>query len=163
MQKKQCYGLQKILWQTNSTKFKFIIMQNYTSKETIPDSIEIHGTTIIRQTEVKLLGITIDQKLKFDKHIDNVCNNTATQINMMYRFKRIFDLKKREIIYNTFILAHINYCRVIWHFCGKASTKKVELIQEGVLKSLLNDQKSTYHELLKTYNYTIMFIRRIKP
>ncbi len=40
-----------------------MIMQKYTSKEIIPDSIEIHGTIIMRQTEVKLLDITIDQKL----------------------------------------------------------------------------------------------------
>ncbi len=51
--------------QANPTKFQFMITQKYTSKELIPDSIEIHGTTIMRQTEVKLLSITIDQKLKF--------------------------------------------------------------------------------------------------
>ncbi len=79
-------------------------MQKYTIKDIIPDSIEIHGSTIMRQTGVKLLGITIDQKLKFDnKHIDNLCKNVARQINIMYRFQGIFDLNKREIINNTFI------------------------------------------------------------
>ncbi len=63
--------------QANPTKFQFIIMQKYTSKEIIPDSIEIHCTTIMRQPKVKLLCITIDQKLKFDKHIDNLCKNAA--------------------------------------------------------------------------------------
>ncbi len=42
---------------------------------------------------------------------------------------------------------------MVWHFCGKASTKKVELIQERALRFLLNDQKSTYHELLEKCNY----------
>ncbi len=65
-----------------------------TSKEIILDSIEIHDTTIMRQTEVKLPGITIDQKFKFDKNIDNLCKNTARQINIMYRFK-----KKRNNLY----------------------------------------------------------------
>ncbi len=76
--------------QANPTKFQFVIMQKYTSKEIIPNSIEIHGTTIMRQTEVKLLGITIDQKLKFHKHIDNLCKYAAGQINIMYRFKGRF-------------------------------------------------------------------------
>ncbi len=80
----------------------------------------------------------------------------------MYRFKGIFDLKEREIIYNTFILAHFNYCQMVWHFCGKASTKKIELMLERSLWFLLNDQKSTYHELLEKCNYTTMLIRRIK-
>ncbi len=51
---------------------------------------------------------------------------------------------------------------MVWHFCGKASTKKIELIQEIALRFLLNDQKSTYHELLEKCNYTTMLIRRIK-
>ncbi len=51
---------------------------------------------------MKLLGITIDQKLKFDKHIGNLCKNAARQINIMYRFKGIFDLKEKEQIYNSF-------------------------------------------------------------
>ncbi len=105
---------------------------------------------------MKLLGITIDQKLKFDKHIDNLCKNAARQINILYRFKGIFDLKEREIIYNTFILAHFNYCSMVWQFCGKASTKKIELIQERTLRFLLNDQKSTYHELLDLLQWKIL-------
>ncbi len=64
----------------------------YTSKEIIPDSIEIHGTTIKRQTEVKLLGITNDQKLKFDKYIDNLCKNTARQINIRDGVKECYSL-----------------------------------------------------------------------
>ncbi len=37
-----------------------------------------------------------------------------------------------------------------------------ELIQERALRFLLNDQKSTYFELLDKCNYTTMLIRRIK-
>ncbi len=82
--------------QANPTKFQSMIMQKYTSKEIIPDSIEIHGTTIMRQTEVKILGMRIDEKRKVDKHIDNLCTNAARQINIMYKFKGIFDLKEKR-------------------------------------------------------------------
>ncbi len=63
---------------------------------------------------------------------------------------------------NIFILAHFNYCPMVWHFCGKASTKKIELIQERALRFLLNDQKSIYHELSEKCHYTTMLIREIK-
>ncbi len=45
---------------------------------------------------------------------------------------------------------------MVWHFCGKAFTKKIELIQERTLRFLLNDPKSIYHELLEKCNYTTM-------
>ncbi len=68
---------------------------------------------------------------------------------------------KKMFAFFFFILAHFNYCPMVWHFCGKASTKKIELIHERALRFLLNDQKSTYHELIEKYNYTTMLIRRI--
>ncbi len=78
------------------------------------------------------------------------------------RFKGIFDLNNSGIIYDTFISAHFNYCPMVWHFCGKASNKKIELIQDRALQFLLNDQKNTYHELLEKCNYKTMIIRQIK-
>ncbi len=49
--------------QASPRKFQFMIMQKYTSQEIISVLITKHGTTIMRPTEVKLLGITIDQNL----------------------------------------------------------------------------------------------------
>ncbi len=68
---------------SNTTKFQFMLMKKYTSKEIIPDSIEIHCFTNMRQAKVKLLGITIDQKLKFDKHVDNLCKNAPRIIHII--------------------------------------------------------------------------------
>ncbi len=93
---------------------------------------------------MKLLGITIEEKLKFDKHVNIICKKAARYINVMYHFKGVFDLKKRQIIYNTFILPNFNYCPIIWHFCRKTCTKKIEAIQERALRFMFNDQTSTY-------------------
>ncbi len=47
-------------------------------------------------------------------------------------------------------------------FLWKTSTTKIELIQDRALRFMLNDQKSTYHELLEKCIYTTMLIRQIK-
>ncbi len=44
-----------------------MLLQKFTSKEIKPEFIEVHGTNIPCKNEVKLLGITIDDKLKVDK------------------------------------------------------------------------------------------------
>ncbi len=43
----------------------------------------MYGITIMRQTKVKLLGITIDQKHKFDKDVYNLYKNSSRQISIM--------------------------------------------------------------------------------
>ncbi len=52
---------------------------------------------------------------------------------------------------------------MVWHFCGKASTEKIELTQERALRFLLNDQESTYHELLKHVIIQKCLSNELKP
>ncbi len=47
------------------------------NKEIKPEFIQVHGTFIPHNNEVKLLGITIDDKLKFDRKVDLLCKNAA--------------------------------------------------------------------------------------
>jgi exonuclease III len=148
--------------QVNPSKFQFMFLKPLSSKEVTPEFIEVNGTHITCEDKVNLLGITIDDKLKFDKHVVNLCKKAARQLNVMYRFKRIFDLKERERIYNTFILSNFNYCPTVWHFCGKVCTKKIEHIQERALRFMFNDKESSYSSLLSKCGYKTLHIRRIK-
>ncbi len=63
--------------QANPEKFQFSFLKKYTIKEIVPKFIDIHGTEIKYEKEEKLLGITIDEKLRFDTHIDNLCKKAA--------------------------------------------------------------------------------------
>ncbi len=91
------------------SEFQFMLMKPFTRKELLPNFIAINDTTIERESQTKLLGITIDDKLKLNRHVDILCKNIAKQINVLYRFSGIFDIKDREVIHNTFVLANFNY------------------------------------------------------
>ncbi len=145
--------------QVNPSKFQCMFLKSLTNKEEMPKFIRINDTNIPCEKEVKVLGITIDEKLKFDKQINVICKKAAQQINVMYHFKGVFDLKERQII---FILSNFNYCPIIWYFCGKTCTKKIEAIQERALRFMVNDKVSTYSSLLEKCNYTTFHIRCIK-
>ena len=59
------------------------------------------GNTIIPSMErMKVLGITIDDKLNFSEHISNVCIKTGRQLNVLERFKKVLVYKIRMAIYN---------------------------------------------------------------
>ncbi len=150
------------LMQANADKFQLMLLKSFSCKTVLPESITINDTVIKAEDHVKLLGITVDDSLKFDKHIDTICKNASRQINVMYRFRGIFGFKQREDIYNTFILANFNYCPVIWHFCSKASARKMEKIQERALRFLFNDKVSSYECLLGKCKSTTLHLRRIK-
>ena len=45
------------------------------------------------------------------------------------------------------ILPHGTYCQIVWHFYRSSDARKLERIQERVLRAVYCDQKSSYEEL----------------
>ncbi len=148
--------------QANPEKFQVMYMKPFISKDQLPQTLELHGASIERERHVKLLGITIDDRLKFDIQITNMCCRASKQLNVLYRFKNIFNVEEKKIIYNSFILANFNYCPIVWHFCGVMMTRKMEKIQERALRFLLNDFKSSYVDMLECLDIDLLHFKRIK-
>ena len=67
----------------NPGKFQFMIL----SKNTINKSIVIGNKTIESSKSMKLLRLTIDNKLKFGIHINNICRVASAKIKGLGRIR----------------------------------------------------------------------------
>ena len=82
-------------------------------------SIESNGDVIKMSDTVKLLGVTIDSKLKFNEHVKIICQKTNNKFKAFSMVVRYLEPQKASLLYNSSILANLNYCPLIWMFCGK--------------------------------------------
>ena len=96
---------------------------------------------------MKLLGVTIDYRMNFDKHISNLCKKAAGQINLLRRIGKYLPINCRKVIYQAFILSAFYFCPVIWHFCSEAN-KKLEKLNYRALRHVYKDYESDYEEIL---------------
>ena len=69
--------------------------------------------------------------------------------------------KERQVMVNSFILCHFNYCPLIWLFCSNASQKKLEKVNERALRLALSDYTSSYRNLLVNAESTTIHIYSI--
>ena len=111
---------------------------------------------------VVLLGICIDNNLKFKKHIDQLVKKSGGQLNFLSRQNKFLNYDSKKIVIESFILANFNYCPLVWHFCPSDSIKKMERIQERAFRLLLDDYDSDYNQLLLKVNKPNLEIRRLK-
>ena len=74
-----------------------------------------YGNNILEfPSEVRYLGVLLDNKLKFKNHIQTICNKISKNTGIIYRLS--CDVPHRVLInlYNSLIYPYINYCIVIW-------------------------------------------------
>ncbi|SMN17588.1 hypothetical protein CRYPA_887 [uncultured Candidatus Thioglobus sp.] len=148
------------LMQANPDKFQALAIGKKTFKEQI--CFDLNGSKIKCEEHVKLLGVTIDYELNFDKHISEICKKASQQLNILKRIGKYLNRLGRLTIYYSFILSNFNYCPVTWHFCSEKNTKKIEKIQERALRFIYEDYENTYENLLKKSKLPSLKIRRLR-
>ena len=75
--------------------------------------IVINSITVKESNEVILLGITIDNKLVFKKHIKNLCRTAQYKLHALTRIRKYLTLDKAILLGNTFINSQFNYAPLI--------------------------------------------------
>ena len=115
--------------------------------------IEVCGETIELSNEVKLLGITLDSKLTFNTHIDNI---TKKCIGTLFQCKRAIgptwglSPKVCHWIYTAIIRPTLAYCSIVWIRAveNKINTKRLERVQGMALKYMAGAMPSTPYTAL---------------
>ena len=71
----------------NRSKFHAIFLSKNKTLNTVGLPIRVKDQTICSEPKVKLIRITIDDKLKFDTHISKLCKRARGQLNHLFRLK----------------------------------------------------------------------------
>ena len=122
-------------FQTNSVivnpdKLKAIILTK-TKQDTSGIQISLKGHCITSVSSVSLLGVSIDCRLSFEKHVSDLYKTAASQLNTLKRLNPyITHQSTRKILIHSFVLFHFNYCPIVWYFTTAKQLQKLEKIQE---------------------------------
>ena len=66
----------------------------------------------------KYIGVYIDDKLNWTKHVNYLCEKLSKMSGMFSKLRHICDLKLLKTIYFALVESHLQYCNIIW---GNAS------------------------------------------
>lgn len=108
-------------------------------------NIKINNKPINQVTEVKYLGLVLDEHLKFDKHIKKI--SKTVRLNS-YTFRLIRDclsFHAAKIYLHSMILSHIGYCVTAWSQASLSVVKPLERLYNRALKILGKRPIRTHH------------------
>ena len=75
--------------------------------------LKINSFVINESDTVELLGITIDNILTFNEHINNLRRNASYKLHALRRIRKYLSQDQAKLLYNPFINSQFNYAPVI--------------------------------------------------
>ena len=97
---------------------------------------------------VKLLGITIDEKLTFTKHVANICSLANNKLRALTRIRRYLSKEQTKYLSEAYIISAFKYCPLIWMFCNKTSNNRINKIYKRSLRLVYEMQGANSEDLL---------------
>ena len=89
-----------------------------------------------------VLGIQIDNKLNFEKHIKSFCSKASQKLGALQRFSDLLDGQKKNLLFNSVIKSQFSYCLPVWMFCSRRSNSLVNNVHERALRIVSDDHNS---------------------
>ena len=86
---------------------------------------------------VKLLGVTIDNKLNFNEHVTKICKMANQKLHALARIAKYLKLDKLKILMKTFVYPQFNYCPLTWMFHSRQLNTKINKLHERALRIVL--------------------------
>ena len=110
----------------------------------------------------KLLGITIDENLNFNDHINHICIFAGRQLNALSRISYMLSDNQKKFLFNLFIQGQFNYCPLVWMFSSRTSNDKINKLQERFLRLYFDYYAPSYDDLLRESDDVTIHIRNIQ-
>ena len=137
-----CCWLQANKLSLNAVKCKYMIIgsqYNLSHMNYIPD-INILGHKIERVFYVDQLGVTIDDQLKWDKHVDKLCKKLSSALFSMKQVK-FLPIASRLTLYRSLVETRLRYCNVVWGNCGTTLINKLQHLQNRAIEIIHSDSE----------------------
>lgn len=103
-----------------------------------PPPLVYDNNTVTKTDKHTILGVTIDDKMTFKPHIDNLMLKLSRVMSLLYRVRDNVPNNIMTTLYHAHVLPHLHYCIPIW--CSTYPTHLLPLfkMQKRIIRIITN-------------------------
>ena len=134
----------------NISKTKYMIFHTKGKKtDNIFPIIQLQNTPILKVSEFNFLGVTLDEKLNWNSHIDKISCKVSRCIGMICKLKHFLPLHILKTLYTSLILPYFHYGILAW---GMFSSRLFKF-QKKAVRTVTNSKYNAHTDpLFKSLN-----------
>ena len=118
-------------------KLQHLALNNFT--------LQIDHTYIERVTEMKFLGMILQNDLSWTSHINEKCKKISQVLAIMTKLKHELPSNTLKTIYNALIEPHLNYGLIVWANPNQNATPNRPLLLQKRALRIINKEKYNSH------------------
>ena len=99
------------------------------SKTAIPSQYTLYGETLESVSSYKYLGVTINDRLTRNNHIQNTVTSANKTMGFLRRNIRTKDPGIREAAYKTLVCPILEYSSPVWSLYTESNIHRIEMVQ----------------------------------
>jgi len=103
----------------------------------------MHGHLLKNVEHVKYLGINITSDLRWDKHVDIICNKANSSLGFIRRNINIGNAKVKAVAYKCYVCPVLEYSSTVWDPYTVSPTRKLESVQRRAAHYTLGRYRCT--------------------
>jgi hypothetical protein len=120
-------------------------------------TIEIGGQQLENVENTQILGINIDQNLKWSTHVHNMCMKLSRLLALLRRIRFYLTTDSKVLFYNSYVMPCFMYCITVWGNCSKTELNRLYMYQKRFIRIVLNDYTTNINDLFNITNFLTVF------
>ena len=144
----------------NEKKSSYIVFKR--SKSDFSLRLTLNGVTLERKRVIKILGIWLQEDLKWNFNTKMMCIKAYSRMNILNKLKYA-GIGEGDLItiYKLFIRSTCEYCSAVFHTSlTQELSDKIEEIQKTALRIILSDKYTDYQSALSYFSIDTLSQRR---
>ena len=108
----------------------------------------IENNRVKSKSKVKLLVITIDDKLLYTTRIENLCSTASNRLQALARIWKFISFEQAKRLSEAYIMSTFTYCPLIWMYCSKTANNLINKIHKHSLRVIYEMEDANFEDLL---------------
>ena len=133
----------KLTLNMKKTKFMLFSKQQKKKAQSKKFKVNINNYCIKQVTEMKYLGVILDNKLNWHSHIQFVCSKLAKAAGIIYKVRKKAPQNVLMLLYHSLVGTYLRYGIASWGSAKTTALSKLQSLQNKVVRYITHSSKFT--------------------